>query len=127
MPSTSILHTRINFFERRVIGACSGVEVLLRAFLGLGAGWGVCGRLHAPAALTPGGPWHPLGGGFVWALVPVWARRWGGSWPLPEFEPPVVQPVSWRCATELSRLFYHILTNYKSTKYYCTSFTLSLH
>jgi hypothetical protein len=66
----------------------------------------VSGQFHAPAALSPGKIlWYPLD----WRLGGAQSRSGRGgeeknSQPLPELEPPIIQPVAQCYTTELSRL-----------------------
>jgi hypothetical protein len=68
----------------------------------------VSGQLHAPAALPPGkSSCYPLDG----RLVGPHSRSGHDGeekkcQPLPGFEPPIIQPVTHPCTTELSRLSY---------------------
>jgi hypothetical protein len=66
----------------------------------------VSGQLHAPAILPPGkSPWYPLD---RMLRGPQSRSGRGGeeknSQPLPGLEPPIIQPVTQRYTTELSRL-----------------------
>jgi hypothetical protein len=65
----------------------------------------VSGKLYAPTALPPGKEPLKLGGP---------QNRFGrggeqtNSHPLPELEPPIIQPVAQRCTAELSRLLHRV-------------------
>jgi hypothetical protein len=60
----------------------------------------VSGQLHTPAALNPGKePLVPTGQEAGWSPEK-------NSQPLPALEPPIIQPVSQRYTTELSRLIH---------------------